>query len=38
MPAAVVIPGVEMHAGPGWRLVSSVALVAELRHGEPDQR
>src|SRR5450759_5300448 len=31
--AFVVIPRVEMHAGTGWRLVSSVAFVAGLRPG-----
>ena len=35
--ASVVIRGVKIHAEPGWRSVSSVAWVAELRHGEPDQ-
>src|SRR5450759_2092854 len=33
LPAAVVMPGVEMHAEPGWRSVSSVAFVAELQPG-----
>ena len=31
--ASVVIPRVEIHAGPGWSSVSSVAFVAELRPG-----